>query len=90
MVKTRVIVKPNASHAEVIAPSTPQDMMTVKVKAPAKDNKANEAVCKELARWANVAPSSVSVVNGHTARIKTIEFKTLDALEVFGTEEGKP
>jgi len=78
MAKMRIIARPHSSRDEVVVPPSSRDLITVRVKAPATDGKANSAVCRTLAQWAQVAPSTVVVTNGHTSRIKTIEFKTLD------------
>jgi uncharacterized protein YggU (UPF0235/DUF167 family) len=37
------------------------------------EGKANEALCRLIAKAANVAPSKVTVVRGHTARDKVLE-----------------
>jgi uncharacterized protein len=43
------------------------------VTAPPVDGKANDALCRLVAKKAGVAPSRVTVVKGHTARDKTLE-----------------
>lgn len=44
----------------------------VRVTAPPVDGKANEALCRLIAKAAHVAPSHVRVTRGHTARDKTV------------------
>lgn len=48
------------------------DVLSVYVTAPPDKNKANEALIDLLAEHYGVAPSRLTLVRGHTARIKTI------------------
>jgi uncharacterized protein YggU (UPF0235/DUF167 family) len=82
MVKLRIKVNPGARCNAVIAPQSPDGLTIVAVTAVAEGGKANAAVCKTLAKWAQVPKSSVTVISGHAARIKTVEFATLDLLPV--------
>ena len=50
----------------------------IRVTAPPVDGKANEALCRFIAKKAGVAPSRVSVAKGHTARDKTLEVDGVD------------
>ncbi len=45
----------------------------VRVTAPPDDGKANAAVCRVVAEALQVPKSAVTVVRGHTARVKTLE-----------------
>ena len=47
--------------------------MLIRVTAPPVDGKANDALCRLIAKKAGVAPSRVTVIRGHTARDKTLE-----------------
>jgi uncharacterized protein YggU (UPF0235/DUF167 family) len=44
----------------------------IRVTAPPVDGKANDALCRLIAKAAGVAPSRVSVIRGHTARDKVV------------------
>jgi uncharacterized protein (TIGR00251 family) len=46
--------------------------LKVKVTAPPVDGKANDAICRLIARWVGVPPSRVEVVAGHSSRSKRI------------------
>jgi uncharacterized protein len=48
------------------------------VTAPPVDGKANDALCRLIAKKAGVAPSKVSVVRGHTAREKVVRVEGID------------
>ena len=45
----------------------------VRVTAPPDEGRANAAVCKVLAEALGVPKSAVTVVRGHSARVKTLE-----------------
>jgi uncharacterized protein YggU (UPF0235/DUF167 family) len=45
----------------------------IRVTAPPVDGKANDALCRLIAKRAGVAPSRVRVTKGHTARDKVVE-----------------
>ena len=64
-------IKPNAreNKVEVIKDGE----LKVHVRAPAVDGKANDALILVLAKHFKVAKSRVTIVRGHTARIKRVE-----------------
>lgn len=65
-----VSVKPNAREEKVTSEGT---KLTVAVKAPPREGKANEAVIAALATHFNVSKSAISIISGHTARRKVVE-----------------
>jgi uncharacterized protein len=54
-------------------------VIVIRVTAPPVDGKANDALCRLIAKAAGVAPSRVTVVRGHTAREKRIRVDGIDA-----------
>ena len=50
------------------------------VREPPADGRANAAVIRAVARWADVAPSRVAIVSGAAARHKLVEIDREDAL----------
>ncbi len=46
--------------------------LTVAVRAPARDGKANEAVVLALAAYLGVAPSRIAIRRGHAGRHKVL------------------
>jgi uncharacterized protein len=50
-------------------------VVVVRVTAPPVDGRANDALCRLIAKAADVAPSKVSVIHGHTARDKVLEIE---------------
>ena len=48
-------------------------VLKARVRAVPEDGKANEALCKLIAKAAGVSNSSVVVSSGHTSRIKTLQ-----------------
>ena len=80
-------MKPRAGHNEVLVPdgwqsASSDELITVVVTAAAEGGKANTAVRETLAKWAGVPKSSVTIERGHTARIKTVQFATLEKLPI--------
>jgi uncharacterized protein YggU (UPF0235/DUF167 family) len=54
----------------------------IRVTAPPVDGKANDALCRLIAKKAGVAPSRVSVIRGHTARDKVLEVDGVDKADL--------
>jgi uncharacterized protein YggU (UPF0235/DUF167 family) len=50
----------------------------IRVTAPPVDGKANDALCRLVAKAAGVAPSRVSVVRGHAARDKLLRVEGVE------------
>ena len=50
------------------------------VREPPAGGRANAAVIRAVARWADVAPSQVAIVSGAAARHKLVEINHEDAL----------
>jgi uncharacterized protein (TIGR00251 family) len=69
-VKIRVNVKPNSRTEEV---SREGDSLIIRVKEPAKEGKANQAVIKLLARHFGVPQSQVRILSGLRSKNKVIE-----------------
>ena len=54
----------------------------IRVTAPPVDGRANDALCRLVAKAAGVAPSRVHVIRGHTARDKVLEVEGVEAREL--------
>jgi uncharacterized protein YggU (UPF0235/DUF167 family) len=50
----------------------------IRVTAPPVDGKANDALCRLVAKAAGVAPTRVRVIRGHTARDKVLAVEGVD------------
>ena len=50
----------------------------IRVSAPPVDGRANEALCRLVAKKAGVAPSRVTVARGHTARDKVLRVEGVE------------
>ena len=53
--------------------------VVIRVTAPPVDGRANEALCRLIAKAAGVAPSNVSIVRGHTGRDKQVRVEGVNA-----------
>jgi uncharacterized protein (TIGR00251 family) len=71
-----VRLQPRARRDEVVGERG--GAVVIRVTAPPVDGKANEALCRLIARAAGVPPSRVSVVRGHTARLKVVRVEGLE------------
>lgn len=68
----RVNVKPNSKIEELTHEG---DDFTIRVKEPAREGKANQAVIKLLARHFGIPRSQVRILSGLKSRNKVIEVK---------------
>jgi uncharacterized protein (TIGR00251 family) len=75
-----VRLQPRARKDEIVGER--DGRIVIRVSAPPVDGKANEALCRLIAKAANVAPSRVAVIRGHTSREKLVRVEgvELDAL----------
>ena len=70
--KISVHIKPNSRHREEVVKNG-DDTLTVYVKAPAIEGRANAAAIKLLAKHFKVAPSKVKLVRGAASKYKIFE-----------------
>jgi uncharacterized protein len=80
MSEVRVRLQPRARKNEIAGERA--GAVLIRVTAPPVDGKANEALCRLVAKAAGVAPSRVTVVRGHTARDKVLEVEGVEAQEL--------
>jgi uncharacterized protein len=71
-----VRLQPRARRDEVVGERG--GAVVIRVTAPPVDGKANDALCRLIAKAAGVPPSRVSVVRGHTARDKVVRVEGLE------------
>ena len=70
--KVSVRIKPNSRYREEVVKND-DDALTVYVKAPAIEGRANAAAIKLLAKHFKVASSKVKLVRGATSKYKIFE-----------------
>jgi UPF0235 protein MSMEG_3845 len=70
--KISIHIKPNSRHREEVVKND-DDTLTVYIKAPAIEGRANAAAIKLLAKHFKVAPSKVKLVRGATSKYKIFE-----------------
>jgi uncharacterized protein len=70
MTDLRVRLQPRAHRDEIVGER--DGALVVRVTAPPVDGKANDALCRLVAKHLGVAPSRVTVVKGHRARDKVL------------------
>ena len=76
MSELRVRLQPRARRDEVVGER--EGAVLIRVTAPPVDGKANDALCRLVAKKAGVAPSRVTVIRGHTSRDKTLAVEAVD------------
>ena len=69
-VSFRVRVTPRASEDAIDGEH--QGALKVRLTAPPVDERANEALCRFLARRLHVAPSAITIVSGAKSRTKLV------------------
>ena len=70
--KISVHIKPNSRHREEVMKND-DDTLTVYIKAPAIDGRANAAAIKLLAKYFGVASSKVKLVRGAASKYQIFE-----------------
>ena len=75
--KISVHLKPNSRHREEIVPND-DGSLTIYIKAPAIEGRANAAAVKLLAKHFGVAPSKVKLLRGATSKYKVFEIDQVD------------
>jgi uncharacterized protein len=78
--RVRLRVSPGARRTGVVGRYG--DAWKIRVAAPPESGRANEAVVQLLAHTLALAPSSVRLVSGRSARDKTVELRGIDPLHV--------
>lgn len=70
--KISVLIKPNSRHREEVVVGD-DGVLTIYIKAPAIEGRANAAAVKLLAKHFGVAPSKIKLVRGATSKYKVFE-----------------
>jgi uncharacterized protein (TIGR00251 family) len=71
-----VRLQPRARRDEIVGER--EGRVVVRVTAPPVEGKANDALCRLIAKAAGVAPSRVAVIKGQTAREKVVRVQGID------------
>jgi uncharacterized protein len=78
-VLVRVRLQPRARGDEIVGERA--GALLVRVSAPPLEGRANEALCKLLAKAAGVAPGRAGVVKGASTRDKVVRLEGVGAAE---------
>ena len=82
MADVTVRLQPRARRDEVVGERG--GAIVIRVTAPPVDGRANEALCRLIAKAAGVAPSSVQIVRGHSSRDKVVRVADVDEAALRG------
>lgn len=66
-----IVAKPKKKQEKIVQ-ITP-DTYSVSVKEPPQNGRANDAIIKSLARYFSISPSQITLISGHTNKIKVFE-----------------
>lgn len=77
----RVRLQPRAKRTELAGER--DGALLVRVTAPPVDSRANDALCRLIAKSAGVAPSRVAIVRGATAREKVVRVEGVAESELW-------
>ncbi len=75
----KIEVRVKAGAKKTVGEKQADGAFIVKVKEPAKEGRANEAVIEALAEHFNVPKNSVVIVRGHSSRNKLIRVERLES-----------
>jgi uncharacterized protein (TIGR00251 family) len=75
-----VRLQPRARRDEIVGERA--GAVVIRVRAPPVDGRANDALCRLVAKRVGVAPSKVRVVRGHAGRDKVIWVEGVDEAAV--------
>ncbi len=81
-------VQPGAQRQGIVGFNTWRDRLSVAVRAPARDGRANRAVLHVLSHQLNLLESSMSIVGGQTSRMKSVRLVDLTMEELLEKVEG--
>jgi uncharacterized protein (TIGR00251 family) len=71
-----VRAQPGARHDEIVG--VRDGVLVARVSAPAREGRANRALCRLIARRLGVRPTRVSVIRGERAREKLVRVEGID------------
>jgi uncharacterized protein len=74
--RLRIRAIPGAKRSGLVGPVG--DRLKVKVNAPPENGKANQAICRLIAKELGLRPTSVRVESGATDREKTLRLEGID------------
>lgn len=67
--------KPGSRHPSITIAG---DVIVIAVRERAVDGAANEAVCRSIAAWLDLAPRHVRIEHGESARVKIVSVDGID------------
>jgi uncharacterized protein (TIGR00251 family) len=77
----QIRVQPRASRDEIAG--VIDGSLKVRIKAPAVENRANEAVCEYLATLLKTSKSAVRILGGERSRVKRVEVRGVQPRDVL-------
>jgi uncharacterized protein len=77
MADLAIRVQPRAKRTEVVGER--EGVIVIRTNAPPVDGKANQAVCKLIAKRVGVPAGAVSIVRGQSGRDKVVRVEGPDA-----------
>lgn len=75
-----VFVQPRAARNSIVGEY--QGALKIKTTAPPVEGQANQAVQEQIASWLGVSKGAVSVISGHSSRLKRVLIEGLSPAEL--------
>ena len=91
--KNEILIKlhvlPGSSHSVFpVGFNKWRNSIEIKVKAEARENKANNEVIVKIAEYFNISTKDITIINGQRSREKTVSIKNLKIEDVCKKIEG--
>ncbi|MHA1216955.1 MAG: DUF167 domain-containing protein [Candidatus Thorarchaeota archaeon] len=78
----RVIVRPSSKSRRLID-EVGDDYVSINLRSPAKEGKANTELIKRLAKTLGISSSAIRILSGHKSRDKALVIDGMDKVDVL-------
>ena len=83
-----IYVQPSASRIEIVGIEPWRERLKISVTARPRGGEANQEVLQALAQWIGVGISGMSIVSGHSSRLKSVRIEDVGANQINALLEG--
>ena len=83
-----IYVQASANRIEIIGIEPWRERLKISVTARPRGGEANQEVLQALAQWIGVSISGMSIVSGHSSRLKSVRIEDVGANQINALLEG--